>query len=376
MDYNKELANMSSNRASIIPSVPPPTPTISRPSFFAKNASARWFGSSAPSPDPDQEGVIWHEPESYSAVISRKEHPRDTASLLKLGITEVLRQKTLPDSGGSSTPSKFNGIPMGAPPSAWAKPDVQISKQAADGQLSLSSKEGIDKVLQELEAVAEPPKSVRSSWSEHSHFSGSSFIETSIRRGKTSSIVSNGSDATTVGEHSLSTHSHSVDPPAPPPKDSPRVEQESEHHMDISNKVPEPSTSSTGLEQPSVASTFTNTLSSALRYMLKSNSPLPIPAKHHHGLLLTGSPAIDDRPHIKYDWTIGKRLKFSCTVYYAKQFDALRRRCGIEDVFLQSLARSENWAAEGGKSRSNFWKTSDNQYIIKTLVNAWNVADL
>ena len=30
----------------------------------------------------------------------------------------------------------------------------------------------------------------------------------------------------------------------------------------------------------------------------------------------------------------------------------------------------------GGKSKSNFWKTSDDRFIIKTLVNAWNVADL
>ena len=85
---------------------------------------------------------------------------------------------------------------------------------------------------------------------------------------------------------------------------------------------------------------------------------------------------IDERPHIKYDWTIGKRLKFSCTVYYAKQFDALRRRCGVEDVFVRSMAKCEPWKAQGGKSRSNFWKTSDDRFIIKTLVNAWNVADL
>ena len=63
-------------------------------------------------------------------------------------------------------------------------------------------------------------------------------------------------------------------------------------------------------------------------------------------------------------------------MYYAKQFDALRRRCGIDAVFLHSLARSQNWLAEGGKSKSNFWKTTDERFIIKTLVNAWNVADL
>jgi hypothetical protein len=48
---------------------------------------------------------------------------------------------------------------------------------------------------------------------------------------------------------------------------------------------------------------------------------------------------IDERPHIKYDWMIGKRLKFSCTVYYVKQFDVLRRRCGIEDGFVRSMVK-------------------------------------
>jgi 1-phosphatidylinositol-3-phosphate 5-kinase len=69
-------------------------------------------------------------------------------------------------------------------------------------------------------------------------------------------------------------------------------------------------------------------------------------------------------------------LKFSCTVYYAKQFDLLRKRCGIEATYLRSIERSANWLAEGGKSKSNFWKTSDDRFIIKTLVDAWNVADL
>ena len=106
-------------------------------------------------------------------------------------------------------------------------------------------------------------------------------------------------------------------------------------------------------------------------------APPPPPPKHH-GLLNADSVEahIDERPHIKYDWTIGKRLKFSCTVYYARQFDLLRRRCGVDEGFVKSLSRCANWAADGGKSKSNFWKTSDEKFIIKTLVNAWNVADL
>jgi hypothetical protein len=62
--------------------------------------------------------------------------------------------------------------------------------------------------------------------------------------------------------------------------------------------------------------------------------------------------------------------------YFARQFDALRRRCGVSEGFNRSLAESANWLAEGGKSKANFFKTSDDRYIIKSLVNAWNVADL
>ena len=63
-------------------------------------------------------------------------------------------------------------------------------------------------------------------------------------------------------------------------------------------------------------------------------------------------------------------------MYYAKQFDGLRRQCGISDLFMKSLGCSTNWSAQGGKSKSNFWKTSDERFIIKSLVNAWNVDDL
>ena len=115
--------------------------------------------------------------------------------------------------------------------------------------------------------------------------------------------------------------------------------------------------------------------------MLGSDSPSPHGHPHHPNQHLNPSLSLstapDERPHIKYDWTIGKRLKFSCTVYYARQFDVLRRRCGVSnEEFVRSLERSAGWKAVGGKSKSNFWKTGDGRFVIKTLVNAWNVADL
>lgn len=350
------------------PVTPLATPdSLPRPSFFSKTVPGKWFTQTSPSLDPDQEGVVWHEPEAYSAVISRKEHPRDPASLL-MTIPDVLRQKNVQDSNGASA-SRFVTLGLSSgkstpqappPPSAWAKPEVQISMDAAGGKLTSGAPaEVIDKLLHDLDGAPELSGSKRNSASDS--YGSSSFVETNIRRGKASSIMSTDSDTPTIGRGS-NRNSQNIPPPLPPKDTSTPCSAVDENGGTTPSKS-------------SISTSLTNTLTAAFRYMVKAEEPQP-PPKHHHGLLHTTYPAIDERPHIKYDWTIGKRLKFSCTVYYARQFDSLRKRCGINDLFLTSLSRSDNWLAEGGKSKSNFWKTSDDQFIIKTLVNAWNVADL
>ncbi|KAI0052167.1 hypothetical protein FA95DRAFT_1602122 [Auriscalpium vulgare] len=362
LDYQRELANMAhprsaaANSAFPVPPAPqPPPPTSSIMVRAAASTSTSSFKFFAPSPrlDPDRDDTVWHEPETHSAVISRKEHPRDPTSLLSL--REVLRK--VPADGSHGLPSSvFTSVSRmvsgGAPPSAWAKPAVEVSRQAADGQVTLpDTAEAVGKILHEMDAV-----SLTSSKGTISS-TGTGVVETNIHRGKTSSVISRSSTDSngTVGPDNSA-------PSSTPP------------HPDTLVQSP-------ALEQPDENSAFswTSSLTNAMRYMLKteqsSHPGSPVP-KNHHGLLSADPLTIDARPHIKYDWTIGKRLKFSCTVYYAKQFDALRRRCGIEDVFLKSMAKCENWAAQGGKSRSNFWKTSDDRFIVKTLVNAWNVADL
>jgi len=342
---------------SSVQSVPSPllTASTNQSSFFVTNVAHKLFSSSSAKPDPDQEGIVWHEPEAYSAVIGRKEHPRDHTSLLSL--REVLRNRTSVE-GFNSLSSRFgstegpkssnvNGI---MPPSAWVDPTIEISKHATGREVSgLPEVEPAGELLQEIEAASTESSHVGSLSS--SDMSKSQFGEAHIRRGKASSLISGDSDLT-VGPKG----GDMTEPPALPPKD-------------IEPSSPPAETSSF----------FTNSLTNAMRYVLNTGDPpqSTSPSFRNQNKLLPGDPVyIDDRPHIKYDWMIGKRLKFSCTVYYAKQFDGLRRRCGIEDVFLKSMGRCTNWAAEGGKSKSNFWKTSDDRFIIKTLVNAWNVADL
>ena len=365
----------ASSAQSITPSSSPTF--VNPPSFFSTATGYKLFASSAlTQPDPDQEDVIWHEPETYSAVISRKEHPRDPTSLLSF--REVLRQKSpidvssaLPTSRFGSLGSSAARVVNGIPPSAWAKPDVQISMQAADGEVSgpPESVESAGKILHEMESVSSESSRPGSAMS-GSYTSSSGFVDAHIRRGKASSIISVESDAT-IGPENGCTIQVSM-PPPPPPKDG--------IHSGGQTDAAESQSSSL---QPNPSSSFANTLTSgittAMRFVLNNGEQRPpssASSKNHHGLLSAETSNIDERPHIKYDWTVGKRLKFSCTVYYAKQFDMLRRRCGIDNIFLKSLSRSANWAAEGGKSKSNFWKTADDRFIIKTLVNAWNVADL
>jgi 1-phosphatidylinositol-3-phosphate 5-kinase len=324
---------------------------------------------------------VWDEPEAYSAVVTRKEHPRDPTALLSL--REVLRHKVpvdSPQSAQSSSISVSRMVNNGAPPSAWAKPAVEVSMAAVDGQVTGMPEAVITagRILHELDGA-----SVLSSKGSTIDSMASGFVETNVHRGKTSSMLSR------VSVENLDT----IGAASPAPRAAPLPEPERANKnprgllVDPRSQSSTASTTQGSLDRDRESETanesfmlsWTSSLTSAMRYMLKADlpsQPATTPTKNHHGLLYADPLAIDERPHIKYDWTIGKRLKFSCTVYYAKQFDALRRRCGVEDVFLKSMAKCEPWKAQGGKSRSNFWKTSDDRFIIKTLVNAWNVADL
>ncbi|KAI9091886.1 hypothetical protein DFS34DRAFT_634485 [Phlyctochytrium arcticum] len=70
--------------------------------------------------------------------------------------------------------------------------------------------------------------------------------------------------------------------------------------------------------------------------------------------------------HIRYQFWDGP-TRMNCKIFFAEQFEALRRNCGIDDQFVQSLARCMRWDALGGKSGSQFLKTRDDRLLIKQL---------
>ncbi|KAL8801331.1 MAG: hypothetical protein Q9182_004537 [Xanthomendoza sp. 2 TL-2023] len=70
--------------------------------------------------------------------------------------------------------------------------------------------------------------------------------------------------------------------------------------------------------------------------------------------------------HLKYQYQEGS-AKMLCKVFYAEQFDAVRRKCGVSDRIVETLSRCAKWDSKGGKTKSVFLKTLDDRFILKSL---------
>jgi 1-phosphatidylinositol-3-phosphate 5-kinase len=70
--------------------------------------------------------------------------------------------------------------------------------------------------------------------------------------------------------------------------------------------------------------------------------------------------------HLKYSFSHGT-FKSSCKIFYAESFDALRRKCGVADRFIESMSRCLKFDSKGGKSKSLFLRTLDGRFVIKSL---------
>ncbi|RPB11349.1 hypothetical protein P167DRAFT_575362 [Morchella conica CCBAS932] len=70
--------------------------------------------------------------------------------------------------------------------------------------------------------------------------------------------------------------------------------------------------------------------------------------------------------HLKYQFQEGSAKMF-CKIFFAEQFDALRRNCGVADRYVESLSRCIKWDSKGGKTKSVFLKTQDERFVLKAL---------
>ena len=70
--------------------------------------------------------------------------------------------------------------------------------------------------------------------------------------------------------------------------------------------------------------------------------------------------------HLRYQFQEGS-AKMVCKIFFAEQFDAVRRKCGVETRIVESLSRCLKWDSKGGKTKSVFLKTLDDRLILKSL---------
>ncbi|KAI1926556.1 Mitochondrial distribution and morphology protein 12 [Ophidiomyces ophidiicola] len=70
--------------------------------------------------------------------------------------------------------------------------------------------------------------------------------------------------------------------------------------------------------------------------------------------------------HLKFQFQESS-ARMLCKIFYAEQFDALRRKCGVSERIVESLSRCMKWDSKGGKTKSLFLKTLDERFILKSL---------
>ncbi|POR39104.1 1-phosphatidylinositol 3-phosphate 5-kinase FAB1 [Tolypocladium paradoxum] len=72
--------------------------------------------------------------------------------------------------------------------------------------------------------------------------------------------------------------------------------------------------------------------------------------------------------HLKYQFKEGAAV-MTCKIFYAEQFDALRRKCGVAERIIESLSRCLKWDSRGGKTKSVFLKTLDDRLVLKASLS-------
>ena len=78
---------------------------------------------------------------------------------------------------------------------------------------------------------------------------------------------------------------------------------------------------------------------------------------------------IDDHEHVELQF-FDSSTKFTVKIFYAAKFHQLRQIIFAnqdESSYIRSLSRCKRWQPRGGKSKSEFWQTFDDYFVLKDL---------
>ena len=292
------------------------------------------------------------EPGRWTVEVRRRQAPRDLLSL-----------RTIAKKRSDSSIQKGNpGLPLSVAPN---QPSIELSLEQVEGQSQASDRLG-DLVKTINKATAgDPVLKARSSSMSESDGGGS---RPPVRR----------------YPGTLQRRTSYTSPQAPPSAfKSPRSVSSVASSRFPSVAVETPLSTASETWSSSVTSTITNSFSNLMSFGSNRNTgersslasligPLTLMSSMDTAL---SSTTLENEPHLHFTYTLPEKVKIECVVYYAGAFDSLRRRCAVDRSILESLSRCEQWEARGGKSKANFFMTSDKRYIVKELVSKWNMSD-
>ncbi|WWC58469.1 uncharacterized protein I303_101012 [Kwoniella dejecticola CBS 10117] len=300
----------------------------------------------------------------------RRDTPRDLLSLRTL-----MKKKSEVQLPQSARPPLGLSLAQNAPPS------LELSLEQVEGRSQTSDRLG-DLVKTISKATAQDPKML---------------LESNSSSDRTQTPAGSDADAISRLRSSPSSMRRTISDNAPPSAFRPPVSRSVSHTATAPSgpiaPVSDPTQSSKDTKTKEGWGSVSSTISSSFNQLLRIGSdvggsigsirvkgadrslssligPLGMMATADHSLS-----SIDEKPHLHFTYTLGERLRLSCTVYYATAFDSLRRRCAIDKSLIQSLSATDAWDAQGGKSKAAFFMTHDKRYIVKELVSKWNVSD-
>jgi hypothetical protein len=79
--------------------------------------------------------------------------------------------------------------------------------------------------------------------------------------------------------------------------------------------------------------------------------------------------SVDDHQHIELHFH-DSSTKFTVKIFYAAKFHQLRQIMfanNDQTPYIRSLSRCKKWQPRGGKSKSEFWQTFDDYFVLKDL---------
>ncbi|ORX34094.1 SAICAR synthase-like protein [Piromyces finnis] len=106
-----------------------------------------------------------------------------------------------------------------------------------------------------------------------------------------------------------------------------------------------------------------NTTNGSTNLVETQNSALPT---HSNASGIVNDDNVPDEENTTREFMDGSTRIF-CKIFYPEKFENLRKNCGVDKIYIQSLSHCLKWSNDGVNQVQPFLKTRDDRFIVKQL---------